>query len=279
MQSNVKIDKAAYALARGYLPDLKIEGVTDALVKRYLSPESLKPRPMTRRGLYLRVLQSAQNAGMKAGVIGGSIGGVEKLGPVLENFSAEAVLHKYGDDWQKILNDIVRRLKPRGQIRMTDRSIWPHYCQTVLSAASFIKQFSSAKEFYSWADFFDSDDRARPSLPMLLSKEIKGFGFALACDFLKELGYTGFPKPDVHLRDIFTGLGLFKDGEDDFQLLKAIVRVARNANVTPYTADKTFWLIGSGYFYNHPHIGKKGRIGNHKKEFIKYAKYELRKIK
>ncbi len=39
---------------------------------------------------------------------------------------------------------------------------------------------------------------------MLLGREINGFGFALSCDFLKELGYEDFPKPDVHLRDIFT---------------------------------------------------------------------------
>ena len=64
--------------------------------------------------------------------------------------------------------------------------------------------------------------------------------------FHKELGYVNFPKPDVHLRDIFTALELCQDGDDDDQLFKAIIRVAGNANVTPYNVDKTFWLIGSG---------------------------------
>jgi len=51
--------------------------------------------------------------------------------------------------------------------------------------------------------------------------------------------------------------------------------LARNAGVTPYNADKLFWLVGSGYFYDDPHIGDKGRIGRHKKEFIVVARERL----
>jgi len=279
MKTMAEIDKTVYELARAYLPRLGIPGVSDALVERYLNPVSLNPRPATKQGLYQRILESAQNANMKAGVIGRSIGGVAKLAPVLENFAPDAVLAKYGTEWQRILDEIVMTLHPRGQIRRSPRSIWPHYCQTILSAAAFVQQFGTADDFYTWVAFFDQDDRVRPSLPMLLSHEIKGFGFALSCDFLKELGYVDFPKPDVHLRDIFTALGLLSDGEDDYQLFKAIVRVARHANVTPYNADKTFWLIGSGYFYDDPQIGTSGRIGTHKQGFIKYAKAILGKPK
>lgn len=279
MKTTAEIDRNAYELARGYLPSLKINGVTESLVEKHLNPASLNPRPTTKQGLYQRVLESAQNANMKSGVIGRSIGGVDKLVLVLEDFAPGAVLTKYGNSWDLVLDEIVKRLKPRGQIRRTSRSIWPHYCQTILSAAAFVEQFATIDEFFGWVDFFDRDERARPGLPMLLSHEIEGFGFALSCDFLKELGYVNFPKPDVHLRDIFTALGLH-DGDDDYQLFKAIIRVARNANVTPYNADKTFWLIGSGYFYNHvATIGTNGRIGNHKKEFIEYARSRIYKAK
>lgn len=273
-----EIDRSAYELAKAYLPSLNIKGVTQQLVERYLNPESLNPRPTTKQGLYQRVLESAQNANMKAGVIGGSIGGVARLAPVLSDFDPGAVLRRFGTAWEPILDEIVRSLQPRGQIRKTPRSIWPHYCQTILSAAAFIEQFKTPDDFYGWVDFFDQDDRARASLPMLLSHEIEGFGFALSCDFLKELGYVNFPKPDVHLRDIFTALGLLQDGEEDYQLFKIIVRVARHASVTPYNADKVFWLLGSGYFYNDPNIGKQGRIGSYKHGFIKYAHPILKKM-
>jgi thermostable 8-oxoguanine DNA glycosylase len=129
-------------------------------------------------------------------------------------------------------------------------------------------QFASANDFYAWVDRFDKDERARVALPMLLSQEIVGYGFALSCDFLKELGYISFAKPDVHIKDIFAGLELCPPRASDYQVFKAAIRVAKNVGVTPYNVDKLFWLIGSGKVYDDPSIG---RIGTSKKEFIAYA--------
>lgn len=272
VQKIQETDRKAYELAKTYLPSLNIPNITTSLVEKYLDPLSFSPKPTTKNQLYHRILVSAQNANMKAGVIGKAINGIDKLSPVLYDFDPLQVLLHYNSDWEEVLNQIITQLKPRGQIRRAPRSIWPKYCQTILSAASFIEQFESVCDFFKWIDFFDKDDRARASLPMLLSKEIVGFGFALSCDFLKELGYVNFPKPDVHLRDIFTSLKLCNDEKDDYKLFKAVIRLANNANVTPYNADKVFWLIGSGKFYDDPEIGKKGQIGSRKKEFIKYAK-------
>ena len=278
MKDTVLIDKRIYHLAKDYLPSRKITGVTSVLVEKYLNPLSLNPKPTTKEDIYKRILESAQNANMKAGVIGRAIGGIEKLAPVLEGFNAKAILVKYAGDCDAVLSEIVEKLNPHGEVRRTSRSIWPHYCQTILSAANFIEQFSSVADFFGWVDFFDKDERARASLPMLLSREIEGFGFALSCDFLKEMGYINFPKPDVHLRDIFTALSLCPNKSDDYQLFKAVIRVANHAGVSPYNADKMFWLIGSGYFYNDPHLGNKGRVGSHKKGFIEYAKPLLERI-
>lgn len=278
MKDNALVDKKAYQLAKDYLPSRNIEGVTVELIEKYLSPLALEPKPTSKEGVYQRILQSAQDANMKSGVIGRAIDGVGNLAVVLENFNPKAVIDKYSDNWEAVLNDIVENLKPRGKIRRTSRAIWPHYCQTILSAANFIEQFSSASDFFGWIDFFDRDDRARASLPMLLSQEVEGFGFALSCDFLKEMGYINFPKPDVHLRDIFTALRLCQDKSDDYQLFKAVIRVAGHAGVSAYNADKVFWLIGSGYFYKDRHIGNQGRTGNRKRDFINYAKPLLNRL-
>lgn len=140
-----------------------------------------------------------------------------------------------------------------------------------------MEQFKSVKDFYKWVGVFYKDDRSRASLPMLIDKEIDGLGFTLSCDFLKELGYVNFPKPDIHLRDIFTALKLCNDKDDNYQLFKAIIRLSNNVNVSPYNADKVFWLIGSGSFYYDPHIGKNGEIGRKKWNFIKYARKKLYK--
>jgi hypothetical protein len=276
MKTTLEVDRLVYELARDYLPSLKIPGVTRELIEKYLNPLSLHAKPASKEELYYRLLESAQEAGMKAGVIGGSIDGVKNLACVLNNFNPDAVLAKYGDNWKGILDQIEKVLKPRGQIRKREQSIWPRYCHTIISSARFLEQFESASDFYNWADFFDKDERARASLPMLMDREIDGLGFALSCNFLKELGYVNFPKPDVHLRDIFTALELCQKGDDDYKLFKAIIRVAGNANVTPYNVDKTFWLIGSGYFYDDPAIGSNGRIGRrHKQDFIDFARSKI----
>jgi hypothetical protein len=64
-------------------------------------------------------------------------------------------------------------------------------------------------------------------------------------------------------------------GTSDYEVFKAVARVARNVSVTPYNVYKLFWLIGSGYFYEDPQIGHKGRIGSLKKRFIEVAQMEL----
>lgn len=272
--NNIERDKVAYSLAKEFLPGLGIAGVTPELIDKYIRSHLDRPHPDSLAELFKRVLVSAQNANLKTGVIGDALGGVEKLGVVLCEFQPREVLEKY-QAWEQVLDDIEKHLHPTGKIRRAPRSIWPQYCTTILSAAQFLAQFDTADEFHAWVKFFDDDGRARAALPMLLDNEIKGLGFSLACNFLKELGYTNFAKPDVHLRDIFTELGLCAPKANDYQVFKAITRLAENAGVTPYGADKVFWLIGSGHFHNDTHIGDNGEIGSHKAQFIEYAKAQL----
>ena len=194
---------------------------------------------------------------------------------MLCDFEPSQVLEKYASGWEEILDDIVTQLKPRGRVPRTSRSIWPRYCRSVLCGARFLSRFSSTEEFYRWVDFFDGDERARPALPLLLAQEIEGVGFALACDFIMGLGYENFCKPDVHLKEIFWALGLSPFGTSDYEVFRAVARVARNAGITSYNVDKLFWLIGSCYFYEDSHVGKQGRIGSQKKRFIEVAKEQL----
>jgi hypothetical protein len=268
------LNRAAYTLAKDFLLQSGAsEGVTPELIEKYLHLSA--PRPDTLAALYERMLESAQSGNMNAGVIGGSIGGVANLGPVLCDFEPAKVLEKYRSGWEGVLDDIVAQLKPRGSVPRTSRSIWPRYCRSILSGARFLSQFSTADDFYRWVDLFDEDERARPALPLLLAQEIEGVGFALACDFIMGLGYENFSKPDVHVKEIFWALGLSPFGTSDYEVFRAVARVARNAGITPYNVDKLFWLIGSGYFYDDPHVGKQGRIGSQKQGFIEVAKEQL----
>jgi len=88
MTDSVLRDKKLYELAKEYLPSRDIAGVTSTLIEKYLNPLSLNPKPHSKQGIYQRLLESAQNANMKAGVIGRAIGGVDKLSSILADFSA-----------------------------------------------------------------------------------------------------------------------------------------------------------------------------------------------
>ncbi len=268
-------DRAAYALAKDYLLGFFALGVTAEVLDHYLSPTVASLRPTSLAGVYQRLLLSAQNRGMSSGVVGGAIGGLDALGPTLCGFDPPAIRRKYGDDSGRVLDDIVRELQPHGKVRRSARSIWPLFCRTVTSGAAFLSQFLSPSEFYAWVDIFDRDEIVRPALPLLLSLEIEGFGFPLACDFLKEMGYFNFGKPDVHLKAILKGLGMAGQRDGDYEVFKAIGRIARHQAVSPYNVDKLFWLVGSGYFYDHPHIGDGGKIRTDRSRFIELASAAL----
>ena len=110
MKAIPEVDRKAYELAKSYLPSQKITGVTQALIEKYQNLSSLRPKPTSRNELYERLLRSAQNAGMKSSVIGDSIGGVDKLSSVLYDFSPKLVLANYEDDWEAVLDRIIKEL-------------------------------------------------------------------------------------------------------------------------------------------------------------------------
>lgn len=79
---------------------------------------------------------------------------------------------------------------------------------------------------------------------MMISHEVFSFGFPLACDFLKELGWDQYPKPDVHIKAVVTGLGL--PGKSDYQVFKTIVLLAALAKHSPFDLDRVIWMCCSG---------------------------------
>jgi hypothetical protein len=269
-QRSKQMGNGIYKLAYDYL--LQKNGITEEILNKHLVPESDKPNDLSE--IYKRFCNSAQNKQMDTNVIGGSIGGINNLATVLYKFSPSDVAKKYNkNDNLKLLDVIINELRPKGKVNNASTGIWPKYCKSIIDSAHFLSQFNSSEDFYKWADYFANDSRAKPALPLLISLEIKGIGFALACDLLKELGYSNFGKPDVHLKEIFLELGIIEkennDQTQDINTLKAIDTIAEENAVTSYSVDKVFWLIGSGNFYRAtPRID----IGSCKKEFIAYIK-------
>ncbi|OHD93447.1 MAG: hypothetical protein A2019_03715 [Sulfurimonas sp. GWF2_37_8] len=263
--NEIERDKKIYKCAKTFLLKKSPEEVTEEIIESYLrNPAQPRSEILSLEKIFLSFLVSAQNANMKAGVIGGSINGVQNLGQILFDFNPKKVYQNFQDS-EKLLAEIIEKLAPNGAVRKTEKSIWPKYCKTIISMSEFLSQFENADDFFKWTDFFYNDRRSISALPLILSEEVYGIGFPLACDFLKELGYVAYGKPDVHIKDIFEAYELTPKNATNYQILKSITRIASNVGEHAYNVDKLFWLIGSGKFYNHKNIQTK-RL---KDEFIK----------
>ncbi len=251
--------------ARDYLLSFSQEGVTQEVLMRYLEPgDRLRVDSIER--VYYGLLSSAQNAQMRTAVVSGSMdGGLDALSSVLFGFNPGSVVEHYGDDADAVLEEIVARVKPRGEIRRTRRSVWPQFCRSVVTGARFLAQFSGSDAFYAWADRYDTDASTRADLPVAISTQVSGLGFALACDFVKELGYSNFGKPDVHIRAILVGLGLMPEKASDYEAFKTLTVFSESAGLSPYHVDKLMWLVGSGRFYRDPQIGN---VPTRRDEFV-----------
>ena len=80
----------------------------------------------------------------------------------------------------------------------TKQNSWRKWSNSVIDSAEFMANFKDAD------DFREYNRPARMALPLLISTKISGIGFALACDTLKKLGYLSYPKPYVHLIEVFS---------------------------------------------------------------------------
>jgi len=203
------------------------------------------PQTLSMSAFYLRFLNSLVNRqGMP-----NSIGEIERLRGVLCDFSPKKVTDTYGVDWKLLFRTIEKEVKPSSRMDIdTPQNYWVVFSKGALDSATFLSGFASAKAFAAEITHFADSGSFRAGLPKVLALEIHGYGFPLACDFLKECGWTQYAKADVHTKKILEHVGL-SDGSD-YDTFQAIQAIARHVKETPYAVDKHIWLIGSGNLYN-----------------------------
>lgn len=269
MKSN---DINIYNLGKQFLnTELNKKGKDERLIEKHLK------HPLSSKSLneiFLRLLISGANRDRAWNVITSPIEEIDNLKNVLFNFDYIQVANKYANDHERLLKDIANEFG--FSYNPGNSGLWVQYSKTILSGAKFLMQFKNFEDFDAFAQFFHSDDRAKNALPLILQEQIHGFGLALSCDFLKELGYYKFGKPDVYIKKIFLGTDLAQNS-NDYEILVAISRVAESNNVSPYNVDKLFWLIGSGKFYlekdNHGNIFK---LKRNAETFIQYTNNSIK---
>ncbi len=245
---------------------LSQEGVSKTIIQQHLKPE--RGKNATLDEIYHRLCISAQNRQMSNRVIGGSIGGIDNMSGILHKFNPKLVAQKYGfEDSTKLFTTINKKLKPNGKMRDNNNGIWSKYCTTIIQGAHFFNQFEHSRDFYKWANYLSKDYRSLTALPLYISSQIDGIGFALACDFLKEIGFLQYGKPDVHIKKILLGAGFLSTNskKHDHESLSVMSAIAKANETTAYNVDRLLWLIGSGVFWK-----SNLKIGRHADSFLKY---------
>ena len=192
----------------------------------------------------------------------------EIIKKILGGYNPNEIIKKYPDS-----EELFKNFREKFDIKNAEskKNLWRKFAEGIISGSRFLSSFKNKEEFDKFVKTFNLNKYTKASLPMLLSREIDGFGLALSCDFLKELGYRDYPKPDVHLIKIFNELNLSKS-TDPYEVYKSIVEMSEIVNKDAYSIDKIFWLISSGNFYLN-----NIKIGRNRDKFIESAKRNLSK--
>lgn len=253
-------NRRIYGLAKEYLITHLPEGLRETDLDKYFKGDSIGAKNL--RDVFIVFVQSAQEYQRMPKVIQfvERRGEIEKI---LQGFDYKAVSKM---DEMELYN----RFRERFKVTSKDSKMnsWYKWSCAVVDSAKFVNGFKDLADFNAFVKRFDYNSDTRMALPLLISTKIRGVGFALACNALKELGYLDYPKPDVHMMDICEELEL--SSRSPYEVFEAIVKMAADNNVTPYEVDKVLWLISSGRYY-HDGVTDKPR----KEEFIEECKKRL----
>ena len=135
------------------------------------------------------------------------------------------------------INELINKFNAKSKL-------WQIWLQGAVDAANYLSQFADLASFKTHVE-----NKGIKIIDELC--RITGMGTALACDFLKEIGYTQYAKPDRHIIYFVENLGLIDklSPNKELLILNIIKEMADAANVTAYQVDKIFWLIATENFY------------------------------
>jgi hypothetical protein len=252
--------KFVFSLAEEYLKNLVKDKLPAGRLDKYLY---IDKNFKTMNDVTKRLCKSLRNRYNMPKIIR-----LDMVEDVLFNFDCYKILESY--DQKTLFNAFSKK------VNIGDSAdTWGKYSKYVISGCRFLSSFKNSEEFEKFVSLFSYNKYTKAALPMLLAEEIDGFGFALACDFLKEIGYTEYPKPDRHLNIIFSELGLAE--KKDYEVYKAIIEMSETVNKTAYYVDKVFWLISSGNFYEDREEDKID-IQRNRDNFIKYVQDKIKLV-
>ena len=250
-------NKAIYEFARSFLLNHLPNGITSDDLKKYYSDDSWNASSL--KDVFTVFIQAAQDYQSMPNSIK-FVQRKDKICQILEGFDYTSVSRMSEEE-------LYKEFRKTFSVTSTDSHYnnWYKWSCSIIDSAKFLTGFTDFDDFDTFVRRFDYNSDTRMALPLLLSTKIRGVGFALACNVLKDLGYIDYPKPDIHMIDICEGLEL--SNRSPYNVFHALIEMATDNNVSPFEVDRTLWLICSGNYYLDSIKGKP-----RKTEFITEAK-------
>ncbi len=258
-----------YNLSYNYLLSILPENIKENDLEKYFIGDNRNANSL--EDVFERLIISAQNyQGMPRFIKFGER--KEKIKELLHNYDLNWIANQSVEDLFKVFHDEFKFSIANENIKYNS---WYKWSNSIIDGAKYLKGFDSFELFTNYLDVYNSNPKTRVALPLVISTKVSGIGFALACDFVKELGYLNYPKPDVHIMDICTGLNLCESNV--MEVFETIVEIAEKSGHTSYELDKILWLICSGKFYLDKDSNNRDiEIKPHKKDYLEYMKLNYR---
>lgn len=185
---------------------------------------------------------------------------------ILHEADLQYVCDTYSNAPSKLYDVMIERLVFNSTEDAFTQKVVKIYVNVVCGMAKYLSQFKDIKSMY---DYFEQYQICKEKIMLLreimaASKQLcykhencnnEGWGFALASNWLKDIGMHDYCKPDVHVKAFSKELKV-SESKSDEAVFKAFVAMADSAKrldptVNAFKADRLAYLIGSGDFFNH----------------------------
>ena len=195
-----------------------------------------------------------------------AIGPVENLGALMQGFDPIKLNSQYEEKWELLAANIKDRkaVAILKGVNISDDhwAYWNMFCKSALSGACFLMQLKTVETFKAFVRGFENNEMTTAVLPLLLQKEVYGFTFSSACDFLAQAGFCDYIAPDSRVKALLYDIELI-DSKENYELLKTVITIGRANNEKPNVVNKLFWIIAAGKLSR-----QESKTNNFRSEFI-----------
>jgi hypothetical protein len=155
----------------------------------------------------------------------------------------------YGEKWELLAGNIRDQNEVHKVSESTNQNsywtYWEMFCKSALSGACFLSQLKTVETFKAFVRGFEYNEMTVAVLPLLLQKEIQGFTFSSACDFLNQIGFSDYIAPDSRVKALFFDIDII-ESKEHYGLLKTLITIGRANNEKPNMVNKLFLTIAAG---------------------------------